>query len=171
MDKNFELSTDVNEFVDKFLELSPRYKTIKLYNDEIKNNPNLSPVEKMAFTIGRRKILKQAENLASTFNLADLELKTKGKSLESELPTLDKDWFNYFSDIVNNVSDKEMQAIWAKILTRECENKNSICKKLISILQIIEKNEAEVFSYVCAYSSKITLGNENWYIFYMNLII
>ena len=149
---NFNAEANVNGFIDKLLEISPKYQAIKIYNEENKNNPNLSRGEKIAYALERRKILKQAENYASTLNFADLLLKDKGKSLENEIPNIDEDWFNYYSDAVKNVSDNEMRTIWGKILAGECENKGSISKKLINIIQTIDSETAKNFSYLCSYS-------------------
>lgn len=152
LDNKTNINADLNGIVDKFFELNPKYQAIKIYNDEIKNNSNLSIAEKMAYMLERRKILKQAENLASTLNLVDLMLKDNGKSLEDEIPNINEDWLNYYSDVVGNFSDKEMQTIWAKILKGECENKGSISKKLINILQIIDAEIAKKFSFLCSHS-------------------
>ncbi len=48
-----------------------------------------------------------------------------------------------------------MKTIWAKILAGECENKGSISKKLISIMQTIDSETAEKFSFLCSHSLEI----------------
>lgn len=155
-----ELNTDIGGALDKLLEMNPKYQATKIFNDEIKNDPNIPRETKIAFMLQRKKIIKQAENLGKTLNLADLILKENGKSLEEKLPSLNEDWFNYFSDVAENCSNEEMQTIWAKVLAGECENVGSVSKKLISILQVIDKDCAKVFSYICSYVASYEVEND-----------
>ncbi len=152
--------------VDKALSLSerlinalndniPGLKANQLYIKEIENSDKLSTPEKMALLYNAKPLKKQMQNLYSVYELADIMLKDKGSSLdESELDN-ESEWFGMFSDIAKNVSDEEMQHIWAKILASKCEDKKSVDKKLLSILQVMEYNDAEIFSYICANSVMI----------------
>ena len=157
---NFNAEANVNGLIDKLLEVSPKYQAIKIYNEEIKKDSKLSPMEKVAFALERRKIFRQAENLASTLSIADLLLKSNDKSLEKEIPNLDEDWLNTYTDAAKNFSSNDMQTIWAKILAGECENKGSISKKTISIMQTIDSKMAEKFSFLCSHSLIFTTDEE-----------
>ncbi len=146
--------------IEKILNKFPLYRANTLFIEEIEKS-DLPPAEKMALLYNHKAIKKQIKNQASIYDMSNTILIEKGKTLEAEVDSLDEDWFAYFNDIVKNVSDEEMQIIWAKILAGECENHGSVGKRLMSILQVISKDEAEVFSYMCSHSFIVKLNEED----------
>lgn len=158
-DKAVDTADKFKKFMDGILEKFPSHRAKQLFINEIENNPNLTTSEKMGYLYSYKSIANQMKNTAQIYTLADLKMKERGKSIEDELPKLGEDWLNYYNDVIKNFSSEEMQAIWASILASECENKGSISKKLISILQVIDKDCAEAFSYMCSYA--ISYENEN----------
>lgn len=147
-----EAAKDSLGIIDKIADYFPSLRARKMFFDEIEKNPNLSFNEKLAYLYNCNQILQQIKNSASMFTLTDLILKERGKSIEEELPKLDKDWLSYFFDVAKNFSDSKMQIIWAQILAGECTKHDSVSKKLICILQTIDKEEAETFSFLCSHS-------------------
>lgn len=145
--------------IEKLLNTNPDYRAKMLYMKEIENDPTLTKIEKMEALFAYGTIKKQMKNIASTYTLADIKLKEKGKSIEEEFPKLDVDWVNYYNDVVKNFSNEEMQAIWARILAEECEEPGSISKRLINILQLLDKASAKAFSYMCLHSFLLTANN------------
>ena len=130
----------------------PTFKANQIYIQEIEKNDKLSTSEKMALLYNAKAVKRNMENLYSVYELTNLMLKEKGSSLETADLDTDSEWFCMFSDIAKNVSNEGMQHIWAKILASKCEDKKSADKKLLSILQVMEYEDAEIFSYICANS-------------------
>lgn len=62
------------------------------------------------------------------------------------------DWFIRFYEAVGNVSDEEMQNLWAKILSGEIEAPSTYSLKIIDVLKNLRKEEAELFAKICAHS-------------------
>lgn len=157
-----EAAKDTLGIIDKIAEYFPSLKARKVFFEEIENNSNLPFNEKMAYLYNFKKIQQQIKNTASTFNLTDLILKESGKTLEEEIPKLDEDWFCYFDDVAKNFSNSDMQIIWAKILASECSKHGSVSKKVIGILQTIDKKEAETFSFLYSHSFLFKLDDNDY---------
>lgn len=148
-----EIADGVNEKSNIFMEILnsiPEYRANKLFIESVENNPNLDYAQKMALLYQHKSVKKATINLNQIYNATDLLLKDKGTSLEEKEPN--DDWFGMYNDIAKNISDEEMQVIWSKILASECINPNSISKKLLSILQVIDAESAKAFSKLCRYS-------------------
>ena len=73
----------------------------------------------------------------------------KGKQVSDE-PVGD-DWSTRFFGYVQNVSEKDMQAIWAKILAREIEKPNSFSIRLLNLMSMLSRKEAEVIGNMAQY--------------------
>lgn len=151
-EKTFDAAKEGSGILEKFLSISPRYRANKMLLDEIENDPNMTPMEKYVAMRNLNKIKKEIMNSASIYNAADSMLNGKGKSLEQLLPTVDDEWLGMYDDISKNVSSQEMQTVWAKILASKCEDENSVSKKLLQVLQVMNSNDAELFSYLCSHS-------------------
>ena len=73
------------------------------------------------------------------------------KPIKSDAP-LDMDWMAQFVDYAKDVSDDEIKVIWGKILADEASEPHTYFKRTLSVLKNIEKNEAEWFTDMLAYS-------------------
>lgn len=99
--------------------------------------------------------LYKAKNFLSVAKLADKYF-AKNSSVENQ--SYDFDWFIRFYETVGNISDNEIQKIWAKILAGEINNPHSFSLKTIDVLKNIGKEEAELFNHI---SSKcFSFGND-----------
>lgn len=163
IEKGLNIAKESGNLIENILNKIPQYRANALFIKEIEESSDLTTAEKMALLYNHKAIKKQAKNLLSIYSLTESYLNEKNKSLENEIPLLNEDWFDYYNDVVKNVSDEEMQTIWAKILAGECENKGSISKKTISIMQTIDSEMAEKFSFLCSHSLIFTI-KENKYI-------
>lgn len=78
------------------------------------------------------------------------------------------DWYMRFYEIVGNISDENVQDMWAKIMAGEINRPNSYSLKTIDILKNIGKQEAELFADVLACSvstgDKVFLPNYEGYL-------
>lgn len=65
------------------------------------------------------------------------------------------DWFIRYYEASGNISDKEMQILWAKILAGEIEEPSSYSLRTLDVLRNMSKKEAECFVKICNASIKI----------------
>lgn len=68
------------------------------------------------------------------------------------------DWFIRYYEASENISDKEMQILWAKILAGEIEKPSSYSLRTLDVLRNISKEEAERFVKICNAAIKIESG-------------
>ncbi len=68
------------------------------------------------------------------------------------------DWFIRYYEASGNISDKEMQILWAKILAGEIEKPSSYSLRTLDVLRNISKEEAEHFVKICNAAIKIESG-------------
>lgn len=88
----------------------------------------------------------KAKNFLSVAKKAD---KYSNKTVIDDCDTYDFDWFIRFYENVGNISDDDMQNIWAKILAGEINKPHSFSLRTIEILKNMGKEEAELFTKVC----------------------
>lgn len=65
------------------------------------------------------------------------------------------DWFLRFYEAVGNISNEEMQELWAKILAGEINNLSSISLRTIDVLKNMSQRDAQLFEKICSHSFKI----------------
>ncbi len=93
--------------------------------------------------IGQRLVaqeIRRQENIDSVVEAAAVEM--KGKQVSDE--PVSEDWATRFFGFVQDVSEEDMRAIWAKILAREIEKPNSFSIRLLNLLSMLSRKEAEV---------------------------
>ena len=105
-----------------------------------------------------REINKQ-ENIDAVTKIAVEQLKNE-KNI-SDAP-VDKDWTVRFFNIVEDVSDEQMQQLWGKILAGEVKTPNSFSIHTIEFLKNMTKAEAELFARIANY---IIVSNNRPFIF------
>ena len=159
-EKALNVAKEGSSFIEKLLSACPKYRANKKLLDDIENDPNMNPMEKYVIMRNLNKIKKEIMNNANIYNIANSMLSGKGKSLEKLLPTVDDEWLGMYDDISKNVSSQDMQTVWAKILASKCEDGNSISKKLLQVLQVMNSKDAELFSYLCSHSVMILNPND-----------
>lgn len=76
--------------------------------------------------------------------------------------TYDFDWFIIFYEAVGNISDEEMQEIWARILAGEIAKPSSFSLKTIDTLKNISKKDADLFVKLCSHS--FSNGNQSLFL-------
>ena len=72
----------------------------------------------------------------------------------------DHDWTARFFDCVKDVSDEEMQNLWAKVLAGEVESAGRTSLRTLETLRNMTKRDAEMFKRICDF----VLGND--FLFY-----
>ncbi|MBI2713249.1 MAG: DUF2806 domain-containing protein [Rhizobiales bacterium] len=73
----------------------------------------------------------------------------------SEQP-VSEDWTSRFFEECQDISDVEMQQIWARILAGEVARPGSFAPHTLSVVRDLTKNDANLFTKVCGYVWRIT---------------
>lgn len=68
-----------------------------------------------------------------------------------KIEAYDFDWFVRFYEAVGNVSNEQMQSIWAKILAGEINKPNTYSLRTIEALKNLSQQEAELFGKICSH--------------------
>src|SRR5680860_1515937 len=100
--------------------------------------------------IETRELHKQFQRQNNRDNIVvltanDLLLKTV------EQNPVDPDWINEFFNIAENVSNTEMQLIWAKILSNEVQKPGTFSKRTLNTLRLMSSTEAKAFELIAKY--------------------
>lgn len=83
---------------------------------------------------------------------------------ESALPVneVDPDWTAQFLNGAKDVSDSEMQKIWAQLLAGEIRKPGSFSRRTIEVVRTLSPSEAKLFSEIASY---ILFSENNTFIF------
>lgn len=85
---------------------------------------------------------KKLDNILQVSQKAFNEF-TEQEEVSSE--KVDQDWATRFFNIVEDISDEEMQNLWAKILAGEIKQPKSYSLRTLEVLRNLSKEEAEAF--------------------------
>lgn len=115
----------------------------------------------------------KAANFLHVAELADQVFKQDYQNKADENQKYDFDWYMRFYDIVGNISDEEMQAIWARILAGEIHRKGTYSLQLLDILKNFTQKQAELFNRVCSHcfisGDDVYIPNDNEYLQFANI--
>ena len=115
----------------------------------------------------------KAANFLHVAELADQVFKQDYQNKADENQKYDFDWYMRFYDIVGNISDEEMQAIWARILAGEIHRKGTYSLQLLDILKNFTQKQAELFNRVCSHcfisGDNVYIPNDNEYLQFANI--
>ena len=115
----------------------------------------------------------KAANFLHVAELADQVFKQDYQNKADENQKYDFDWYMRFYDIVGNISDEEMQAIWARILAGEIHRKGTYSLQLLDILKNFTQRQAELFNRVCSHcfisGDNVYIPNDNEYLQFANI--
>lgn len=89
------------------------------------------------------KEVKKQINIDSIVHKA-IEFISENESVSEEI--VDEDWMTRFIDISQNVSNEEMQTLWAKILSDEVYRPNSYSLRTLELLRNLSSDEAKLFA-------------------------
>ena len=91
------------------------------------------------------------------------EITTKAIPLlkdDADPAAMEDDWIASLFDKSRNVSDSEMQVLWARILAGEANAPGTFSMKTINILSSIDKTDAKAFAKLCAFVWVLELESE-----------
>lgn len=115
-------------------------------------------LENQSFTLYEITKLK---NFVNTVNFA-----TENLSKNNDVPEnpIDFDWLMRFFDAVGNISNKDLQRLWGKVLAGEFKNPGKISLRTLDIIRNMSQKEAELFNELC----KFVLISGDCYCIYSN---
>lgn len=124
---------------------TPKRIAVEQYIEEIKNS-DLDPLLKAAKISRAKRDIKEYCNQAKIISDAIPQINSTSDPSE-----IDDDWLAIFMDKIRFVSSNELQAIWSRVLSQECNEPNSISLKLVEILSYISTEQAKSFRQICQY--------------------
>lgn len=124
---------------------------LEIYKKEIVNDVGFSPIEKAALYADARSAVKQYINQGKIIGEALPYIKHKSHS------DIDEDWLLLFFDYAKNISDNQVQNIWGKILAEKYNGNNSINRKLINCLYMMDTKAAINFEKLCKATSIVDM--------------
>lgn len=98
------------------------------------------------YILAREK--RKMNNAINIVELAQTQF-TEGEQASDE--PVNSDWLNRFFSIVEDVSDKDMQQLWARILAGEVKRPKSYSLRTLELLKNISPKEAEVINLASEY--------------------
>ena len=84
---------------------------------------------------------KKEKNIESILGKTVLELGDKSVDTAEEI---DEDWLTRFFETVEDISDEQVQTLWARILAGEVLKPRTYTYRFLSVLRNISKNELEI---------------------------
>lgn len=107
---------------------------------------------------------KKEHNIESVIGKTVLEL---GDKISESTDEVDEDWYTRFFETVEDISDEQVQSLWARILAGEVLKPRTYSYRLLSVLRNISKNELDIIlkiaPLVCGdviLNEKISLSNK-----------
>lgn len=96
----------------------------RLYNKEIKRQNNIESITNQAIKFLPEKVSKDS---------------------------VDEDWVTAFYENCQDISDEQMQILWAKILSGEVTRTKSFSLRTLQFIKTMTKDEANIFANFCNY--------------------
>lgn len=70
---------------------------------------------------------------------------------DAKVESLEEDWVAHFFKQCDTVSDKEMQSLWARLLSGEAANPGTYSKRTVDFVSTIDKIDAALFTAFCQF--------------------
>lgn len=100
---------------------------------------------------------KKEYNIESVIGKTVLELGDKNSDSTEEV---DEDWYTRFFNIVEDISDEQLQRLWARILAGEVLKPRTYTYRFLSVLSNISKNEFEIILKIAPFVSGDIIIND-----------
>ena len=108
------------------------------------------PEDKQPPLEDRVLLRQQREKLRQQKNLEDIVLQSMKYCTDGAISErIDPDWFNQFNYLAQDISNKTMQNLWAKILANEVSSPGSFSLKTLQVFREMTINEAKLFAKAC----------------------
>nr|WP_286180634.1 DUF2806 domain-containing protein [Leptothrix sp. C29] len=70
---------------------------------------------------------------------------------DAKVENLEEDWVAHFFKHCDTVSDKEMQSLWARLLSGEATQPGTFSKRTVDFISTIDKKDAALFTTFCQF--------------------
>lgn len=70
---------------------------------------------------------------------------------DADVQALEEDWVAHFFKQCDTVSDKEMQTLWARLLSGEASKPGTYSKRTVEFISTMDKGDAELFTKLCTF--------------------
>jgi hypothetical protein len=70
---------------------------------------------------------------------------------EAKVENLEEDWVAHFFKQCDTVSDKEMQSLWARLLSGEATSPGTFSKRTVDFVSTMDKKDAALFTTFCQF--------------------
>lgn len=125
---------------------TPNRIAVKQYMEDMRKS-DLDPLLKAAKISRTQRDIKEYCNQAKIISDAIPQLNDT-----ADPSKIDDDWLAKFMDQIRFISSDELQAIWSRVLSQECNEPNSIPLRLVEILSYISVEQAKTFRQLCQFS-------------------
>lgn len=125
--------------------------------DEISKREDINPIDRAVIISQFNKIKKEHKNRAQIIDKA-VKLLEKGDNPEK----IKDDWLIEFFDLCKNVSDEELQFVWARVLQKECTEDGKSSLRLLRTISDITKNEINMITKIAKNINYATANSEYW---------
>ncbi len=116
--------------------------------------------------IQERLLFKESRRQKNIDQIAEKAAKQLQQEQSVSEEPVNKDWSKRFFNITEDVSDEEMQEIWAKILAGEIKKPQSYSLRTLELLKNLSKWEAETFMKFAGFA--ISSGNVSFILNFKN---
>lgn len=106
----------------------------------------LSDIEHRALERFVHQEARKQENIEQITAQAAVALPDSAK-----VEKLEEDWVAYFFKQCDTVSDKEMQSLWARLLSGEASNPGTFSKRTVDFISAVDKKDAALFTRFCQF--------------------
>lgn len=89
---------------------------------------------------------KKQENIENITGQAAAQLNDNAKPEDIE-----NDWVSHFFEKCRAVSDKEMQSLWANLLSGEANKPGTFSKRTVDLIATLDKKDAQLFTNLCTF--------------------
>ena len=112
---------------------------------QLQNKLALHKIQDRADERVRRLKAKRQKNLEAIAAQAALQLPAH----VSDQP-VDEDWVAQFLDHCQDVSNENMQSVWARLLAREVGKPGSFSLRTLALVRVMSRNDADMFTRFCS---------------------
>ena len=86
-------------------------------------------------------------------NIEDITAQAaKNLTDDADVENLEEDWVAHFFNKCENVSDEQMQSLWATLLSGEATKPGTYSKRTVEFISSMDKKDAELFTYFCQFT-------------------
>ncbi|MFC1895464.1 DUF2806 domain-containing protein [Thermodesulfobacteriota bacterium] len=111
----------------------------------------------------RRLLTQEVRHQENIEIITKLALKSLPDKVSDNL--VDQDWVHQFFDYCKDVSNEQMQSLWAKLLAGEVVKPGTFSRRTLRVVKDLDKEEAQLFTKLCTFVWQVDDETTLWPIF------